>query len=200
MAVDAQAQKLILVQAVARRLCHDLSGPLGALGAALECLAEEPAAPALASEAATVLTARLRLLRGAWGGGVEALDETALAALCAGLPGAERLRLNTMALACPLDGPAARLCLCLLLIGAAALPKGGTILIGGDDAKIWLELEGPATAPHGGWPAALNHDTTAAWLEDPSPRALPAALCRLIAQGAGWRLCIAGTRATAEAA
>jgi len=181
---DRQDDALLLAQAVARRICHDLAGPLGTLGNALECL-DDPDAMPLAVETEAALTARLRLLRGAWAGGVEALDAHALAALIPGLAGADRLHLNCAALAAPLDGTAARLVLCLLLVASGSLPKGGTIHIGASGEQIWLELE----APNAAWPAALQHPTA----DDLAPRTLPATLCRRLAQTAGWQLTVAGT-------
>jgi histidine phosphotransferase ChpT len=194
MAVEAQDERLMLAQAVARRLCHDMAGLLGTLGGTLELIGEEPDAAALAGETAAVLSARVRLLRGAWGGGVEALDQAAIAALAPGLPGAERLQLNCDALAEPLEGAAARLCLCLLLVGAAGLPKGGTLVVGGAEAAIWVELQGPGAA----WPRVLSEDVRCAWAEVDLPRALPAALCRLLADAEGWSVTVAGMRVSAE--
>ena len=127
---------------------------------------------------------------------MEALDQGAIASLAPGLPGAERLRVNGARLAAPLEGTAARLCLCLLLVGAAGLPKGGTVLVGGGEAAIWLELEGPGAA----WPEVLGGDTNAAWQEAAAPRGLPAALCRLLAEDAGWALRVSGSRVVAEPA
>ncbi len=196
MAGKLREDDLRLAQAVARRLCHDLAGPVGTLGGALELIGEAPEAASLASEAAATIGARLRLLRGAWGGGVEALDRAALAGLAPGLPGFERLRLNATAVEQALDGTAARLCLCLLLVGAAALPRGGTLVVGGHEAAIWVELEGPGAS----WPPVLGADLRAAWAEADRPRGLPAALCRLLAEAAGWQLSVAGVRATAVAA
>jgi histidine phosphotransferase ChpT len=193
MAVEAQDERLVLAQAVARRICHDLAGLLGTLGGTLELIGEEPDAADLAGETAAVLTARVRLLRGAWGGGVEALDQSAIAALMPGLPGFERLQLNCAALTQPLEGAAARLCLCLLLVGAAGLPKGGTLVLGGHEAAIWLELQGPGAE----WPHVLSEDAQSTWAEADLPRGLPAALCRLLAEAAGWTLSVAGVRVSA---
>jgi histidine phosphotransferase ChpT len=195
MAVEAQDERLVLAQAVARRLCHDVAGLLGTLSGTLDLIGAEPEAASLAAETAAVLSARLRLLRSAWGGGVEALDQAAIQALGPGLPGFERLRLHCAAVAEPLEGPAARICLCLLLVGAASLPKGGTLLLGGGEAAIWVELEGPGAA----WPAVLSGDVADAWAEVDLPRALPAALCRLLAAAAGWQLSVAGVRVSAVA-
>jgi hypothetical protein len=101
-----------------------------------------------------------------------------------------------MAVEHALEGPAARLCLCLLVVGAAGLPRGGTLVVGGHEAAIWVELEGPGAT----WPPELCADVQTAWAAADLPRALPAALCRLLAEAAGWQLSVAGVRASAVAA
>jgi histidine phosphotransferase ChpT len=194
MAVEAQDENLMLAQAVTRRICHDLAGLLGTLGGTLELATDDPEAAALALETAGAAAARLKLLRGAWGGGVEALDAAALQAMLPGLHGAERLQLNAASLTAPLDGAAARLCLCLLLVAGPALPKGGAIHLGGNEASVWVELEGAVIA----WPAALADSADAAWEDAAAPRALPHAFCRLLAVAEGWELRVSGARVTAE--
>ena len=55
---------LELAQAVCTRLCHDLGGPAGALGGALEMLGEAPdEAAELARDAARIIERRLREFR-----------------------------------------------------------------------------------------------------------------------------------------
>lgn len=65
---------LALAELLCARLCHDLAGPLGALGTGAELLAEEGAgldaeATALIASSAAIATARLRFLRFAFGPG-----------------------------------------------------------------------------------------------------------------------------------
>jgi histidine phosphotransferase ChpT len=191
MAAECDEAALSLAEAVVRRICHDLAGPIGTVAAALECLEEDPEAASLAAECAAAASARLRLLRGAWAGGVEALDAASLAALAPGLPGIERLHLNATAITMPLEGTAARLCLCLLLVAAGCMARGGEVLVGGSDAAIWVDLAGPAAT----WPDALLNDAAADAI---MPRNLPAALCRRLARDAGWSLRIAGSRVVVE--
>ena len=63
---------LLLAEALATRMCHDLSGQLNALMGAVELIRDEPGsadeALLLASDAAAALGRRLRLLRVASGG------------------------------------------------------------------------------------------------------------------------------------
>jgi histidine phosphotransferase ChpT len=180
MAVKTADEKLLLAQAVTRRICHDLAGLLGTLAGTLELAADDPEAASLAFETAGAASSRLKLLRGAWGGVGEALDAAALHALLPGLHGAERLRLDTAALTTPLDGVPAQLCLCLLLMAAPALPKGGTILVGATPDSVWVDVAGPGAS----WPAG-------------PASGLPRELCERVADAEGWRVRVAGTRVTA---
>ena len=189
----------LLAENVARRICHDFASLLGTLNGLTELSAEDPEAALLAAETARRLVARLQLVRGAWGGGGDDLDAAAIMGLAEGLPGAERLRVDCAALEGVLEGVAARLCLCLLLTGAGAMPRGGTIRVGsagcaeGGCPGIWVALDGPRAA----WPASLTEPTDAS---EADPRGLPAALCQLLAAGSLWRISVEDTRAVARPA
>jgi histidine phosphotransferase ChpT len=68
---------LRLAELLCVRLCHDLSGPMGALIGVLDMAREEhPGSDtlALAEETATELAQRLKLLRAAWGREADDLD------------------------------------------------------------------------------------------------------------------------------
>src|SRR3954454_25339494 len=68
---------LRLAELLCARLCHDLSGPLGALVGILEIAREEQPEGetlALADETANELVQRLRLLRAAWGRDIDDMD------------------------------------------------------------------------------------------------------------------------------
>ena len=189
----------LLAENVARRICHDFASLLGTLNGLTELSAEDPEAALLATETARRLVARLQLVRGAWGGGGDDLDAAAITALADGLPGAERLRVDCTALVGVLEGVAARLCLCLLLTGAGAMPRGGTITVGSEDSAegghpgIWVQLDGPRAA----WPASLTEPADAS---EADPRGLPAALCQLLAAGSLWRISVEDARAVARPA
>src|SRR5258708_36426818 len=79
----SMTQSLRLAELLASRLCHDLSGPINTLDGVLELARDDPLmqAEALgeASEAAAVLTRRLRVLRPAWGGAGERMAGQGLA-------------------------------------------------------------------------------------------------------------------------
>ena len=68
--MTGMSDSLRLAELLCARLCHDLSGPLGALIGVLEIAREEQPDSetlALAEETAVELTQRLKLLRAAWG-------------------------------------------------------------------------------------------------------------------------------------
>jgi len=173
---------LLLAGTLSNRLCHDLSGSLGALAGTLEMAAEEgdQEALALAMVLAQEMSARLRLLRAAWGAGSE-LPE--LETLLPGLPGADRLKLDASNLTTT-DERMRRLALMFLLVAAAGLPRGGTIRLGGTDQGFWVEIEGVRAA----WPAELETclaESHALLEACERPRALAVALSCLHARARG---------------
>lgn len=140
---------LLLAGALCARLCHDLAGSLGALSGTLEMAAEDGDKEALrlAMILAQELAARLRLLRAAWGSGS---DVPALESLLPGLPGAERLKLDTANFRVA-DESVQRFSLNLMMVAAAALPRGGVIRMSGTDQRLKVEIEGARA----GWPEAF---------------------------------------------
>jgi histidine phosphotransferase ChpT len=183
---------LRLPAALAARICHDIAGPLGSLAGTLDMLAEDgdPEALALARESAAVLSARLRLLRAAWAGEVEVPGTRVMQALVPGLPNAERLRV-TLELD-PVMAPALRrLGLNLLLLGTAALPRGGDITLQGHDGGLRLRVDGRNAA----WPPALAacaHEgasaAEASALASADPRGLAVPMACLLAAAQGLRI------------
>ena len=142
----------IFATTVAARICHDIAGPLGALAGTLQMALEgsDEEASTLAVELVELLTARVRLLRMAFGGG-EAPSPAALQALLPGLPGAERLRLDLSALPHTLPENLRSMTPMLLLLAATALPRGGMIALGVIEGELMLRVDGPRA----GWPERL---------------------------------------------
>ncbi len=184
-----------LAQLVAARICHDLSSPLGGLGAALGEAAEDPSALGLAQDAALVLRRRLALFRAAWGGQPAVLTHMALRDLAGGLPNAPRLHLELDGLAAkPAFAPtAAPLVISALLLGAESLPGGGMLALAGKpDGMVVLTIAGARAAWPAGLGAMLAH-VEAAWeaidaLAVPAGlRTLPAPMTALLAHEAGVR-------------
>ena len=82
-------EPLALAGAVCARVCHDLAGTLGAMAGMLDLVAEsqDAEALALASSCARELTARLRLLRAAWGADTDGASSLCWPAACRGRTG-----------------------------------------------------------------------------------------------------------------
>ncbi len=174
---------------LATRLCHDVAGLLGTLAGTLELADEDDEARQLAAETAQTLIARVRLLRAAWGGGAGPLDAATIGALAEGLPGIERLRLDTSGLPGELAETPSRLILCLLLAALPGLPRGGSIAVAvAPGGAIRMRLSGQAAA----WPDTLAicaANAAACWSAN-TPRTLAAPLACLLAQEAGWRIAV----------
>lgn len=179
---------LRLAELIASRLCHDLSGPLNGLNAGLAMVETDPT---LAHEAAKAATARLILLRAAWGEPGDPLGREDLARLAAGI-GRSRITVDLSALdeATRFSPAAARLLLNVILLCAQALPRGGTVALRGDEAAgVIATAEGPNAA----WPsglAAMVADPAAATsaLQETSPRGMQLALTMLMARACGHRV------------
>jgi len=185
---------LRLAELVCARLCHDLSGPLGALIGILDLAREE--APdsetiSLAEEAAGELAQRLKLLRAAWGRESDDLDKGRLQEFGAGLLSGRRLRLDFEGLPPNrlFSPPAGRVLLNLMLMAAECLPGGGMVALADAPSNgVLVTISGARAA----WPASINR-----WLTDPDaateailadPRRLQAPLTALLVQGYGYRL------------
>lgn len=191
------AEHLGFALTVGARLCHDLAGTLGALAGALEMAAEggDPEALDLALSCARELTAKLRLLRAAWSEDAEIPDP---ALLTAGLPGAERLSVDLSHLSPEAGGPMRRLVVNLMLLGAASLPRGGTILIRGDQDAVSMEIAGARAA----WPDTLHQCLASAdglLATCTSPREVGIAVTCLLADRLGLRIILRTATALAVA-
>ncbi len=175
-----------LSDALCARLCHDLSTPVGTLIGTLELANEDPDSAAealmLAAEAAAGLGARLRLARAAWGGDCGALSPGQIAGLAGGLPPRVAVRLDRLD-AASYPGPLARLLINLLLLGAEALPFGGTAELASRGRDILLTIDGRNAK----WPDGLA-EALAGGVVAGNPRTVQAPLTALLAQAAGMRL------------
>lgn len=185
---------LRLAELLCVRLCHDLSGPLGALIGVLEMAREEfpeNETVGLADETAAELAARLKLLRAAWGRESDELDAGRLQGFAESLSSSRRVRLDLTGLRPNrLFSPqAGRVVLNLLLLAADCLPGGGIVALTDAPAdSILVTISGPRAA----WPSGFS-----GWSMDPDaavtailaePRHLQAPLTALLAQSYGYRL------------
>jgi histidine phosphotransferase ChpT len=206
-AADSELPGLRLAELLCARLCHDFSGPLGALIAAAELLGEEGVDRAEASaavlESAHLLARRLRYLRAAWGAGGSATTPAELLELADGVPGQGRVRLDLAAL--PADAPLgpglSRTLLSAVLLAGEALPRGGTVRLLADPAggRLLLLPEGRNVTWPAGLAGALAGATSDAALADTTPRTLLAPLTAVIAREAGFVVSVAASPGDAPA-
>jgi histidine phosphotransferase ChpT len=182
-----------LAELVCARLCHDLAGLLGGLLGTLELVAEEAGATeamSIATDTATALSMRLKLLRAAWAGQPEPLDLPRLTALAQGLA-ARRVGLDVSGMPAATVFPPAvgRLVLNLLLLAAESLPRGGVLRLDGGADDVIARLEGPSAA----WPAGLIGmlvDGAIAWQALGDPRTVQTPLTALLARHHGLLLTV----------
>jgi histidine phosphotransferase ChpT len=187
---------LRLAELLCVRLCHDLSGPIGALIGVLDMAREEhPGSDtlALAEETATELAQRLKLLRAAWGREADDLDIGRLQEFAESLSSSRRVRFDLNGLRPDRVFPPAvgRVVLNLLLLAADCLSGGGIAALGeGPSEGVLVTISGPRAA----WPAGFS-----GWLMDPDsavaamladPRHLQGPLTALLVPAYGYRLSI----------
>lgn len=189
-------ETLRLAELLCARLCHDLSGPLGALIGVLEVARDEQPDSetlALAEDTAVELAQRLKLLRAAWGHDSDDLDVARLRGFADCLSSSRRVRLDLAGLESDavFAPPVGRIVLNLVLLAAESLPGGGIVALSGSPVdSILVTISGPRAAWPAGFALCLN-DETAAWeaiLTD--PRRLQGPLTALLARGLGLRLSI----------
>lgn len=197
-----QARLLETLEIFSARICHDLVGPVGAIANGVELLSEgggaaDPEVVDLIAGSARSASRRLQFFRTAFGAGntvsgAQPLDGARGLATAYFADG--KLRLNwpptSAAVDARCDRRAARLVLNLLLVAADCLPRGGVLDVSA------------ATDPAGGVAIVVTAEGIQARLPDdqgdvlgasrpidsppPTPRAMPAWLCRsLVAQAAG---------------
>ena len=169
--MTGMSESLRLAELLCARLCHDLSGPLGALIGILEIAREEQPEGetlALAEDTANELVQRLKLLRAAWGQDGDDMDVAQLRGFAECLSSSRRVLLDLAGLepGATFPPPAARVVLNLLLLAAESLPGGGIVALSGSPAhSILVTISGPRAA----WPAGLAtwlNDEAAAWRGD----------------------------------
>jgi histidine phosphotransferase ChpT len=206
--MTGMSETLRLAELLCARLCHDLSGPLGALIGVLEIAREEQPEGetlALAEDTANELVQRLKLLRAAWGQHTDGMDLDQLRGFAECLSSSRRVLLDLAGLetGATFPPPAARVVLNLLLLAAESLPGGGIVALSGSPAhSILMTISGPRAA----WPAGLaiwlNDEAAAAEAMLADPRRLQGPLAALLASGLGLRLSMlmpAGPRDDTEA-
>lgn len=188
-ATDHDHLFLEFASALCARLCHDISSPLGTLAGTLELAAEDPQqaeeALAIAGEAASSLVNRLQLLRAAWAGDCGPMDRTRLGELASGLPHRVQVDLSGLTEG-TFNGALSRIMLNLLLLGADALPTGGTVGLSGEAGTgIIVTVTGRSVVWNADLAAALANP---ALLVSSEARTVQMPLTIKLARAAGFRL------------
>jgi histidine phosphotransferase ChpT len=184
-------EDLELAQAVCTRLCHDLGGPTGALGGALEMLGEVPdEAVELARDAARIIECRVRFWRAAAGGASAELDLASLTQLGEGLTLGRRARLDLDGLEAGSQIPPefAQPLLHAMLLGIEALPRGGVLNVSGNPASGFTLLPAGVGAA---WPPGLPALIAGRAPPELTPRTVVLPLLAKTAAAAGLRLDLA---------
>ena len=155
-------EELRLAELLCARLCHDLSGPLGALIGVIDIAREEhpnSETVALAEETADGLAQRLKLLRAAWGQDGEELNTERLRGFADSLSSSRGVHLDLAGLQHNAAFPpeAGRVILNLLLLAAESLPGGGVVALSGSpDDRVLVTISGARAA----WPRGLGRSTS----------------------------------------
>ncbi len=142
------------MQMMCSRICHDLSGPGGAVAAAVEIIgdhkAPDPEALQLIAESSRIFRGRLNFLRAAFGFGGTSASESSLAQITA--IAVESLRGGRVQVDIVSGGPdpvdmgkarpadVGRLILCLISEAARGLPRGGRIEVRFHETRQHLTL------------------------------------------------------------
>ncbi len=184
---------LRVIELLAARLCHDLIGPVAAIGNGVELLAEDDAefrgdAVALVGDSARQATKRLQFYRFAYGYGggglagpapyllaTEFFAETS--AECDYGGAARTLPLDQQKLACA-----------MLALAGEGLPRGGKLVLEVGAAGPEVDATGAGTGPSPEARAALALATPAAEL---TTRTIGAYFAGLLAEAQGFRLAVA---------
>jgi histidine phosphotransferase ChpT len=184
---------LVFAQTMATRLCHDLAGMLGAVTGALEMINEDPAMTAdalpVATDAASVLSQRLRLMRTAWGAPGEQFTTAELCEMARGLPLGRRMSVSLDGLAPDrvLSAAGGQIVLNMLILAVESLGGTGSVTaIGERTGDIVIRIDGPRATWPAGFGAMLADQAQAeAASRKAGPRHMQASYTALLAHNAG---------------
>jgi histidine phosphotransferase ChpT len=197
--VSADALDLRVLELLTARLCHELSGPIAAINNGVELLADEPIlangrvdpdfvqdAMALVGDSAGRAARRLQFYRFAYGFGHGALMVgSAPDKLASRFFEGTRIACNYGDSLRVMSLDWQRLACNLLLIGAEALSRGGSLVLAAGPAGISLDAIGEFTGLSPETTAALALATPVAAL---TPRSVQAYFTGLLAETLGRRL------------
>jgi histidine phosphotransferase ChpT len=185
---------LRVAELLASRLCHDLVGPIGAVGNGLEILADDAAmaedAMKLTASSARQASNILQFFRLAYGmaGTRVGADYSQIRALSAALLENSRTKLDWTAVQAPEGAPdgIAKVVLNMIALGQEALPRGGRLSVEIEDGAGGIEARVTAT----GQDAHLRPESLAGLqddvnLEEMTPRGVQGYFTRLTARRLG---------------
>jgi histidine phosphotransferase ChpT len=188
------AAEIRLARLLSARLCHELIGPAAAVENGVELIGDgDPGfaaeALALVADSARRTTARLQFYRFAYGySGEEKAAGPAPNALAARYFETEKVACDYRENARALPLAWQQLACNLLLIGAAALPRGGRLALDAVERQLFLVAAGEVAAPTEEAAAVMALATLPDRL---TPRTVQAYFTGLLAQGLGARLVMA---------
>jgi histidine phosphotransferase ChpT len=184
---------LRVVELLAARLCHDLIGPISAIGNGVELLADEDPefvrdAVALVGDSARQASRILQFYRFAFGfsGGGMAGPPPHLLAAELFADSAIECDYRAAARALPIDQQ--KLACAMLAIAGEGLPRGGRLVAGAGAMGPEIEATGAGPGPLPEVRAALALATPTAEL---TSRTVGGYFAGLLAEALGWRLAVA---------
>jgi len=184
---------LRVVELLAARLCHDLVGPVSAIGNGAELLAEEDPefvrdAIALVGDSAKEASRRLQFYRFAYGFGGGTLTGPAPHLLAADFFEGTAIECDYRAEASSLSPEHQKLACAMLSLAAEGLPRGGRLVVGAGAVGPEVEAIGQGSGPSPEIRAALALAVPTATL---TSRTVGGYFAGLLAEALGCRLIVA---------
>jgi histidine phosphotransferase ChpT len=184
---------LRVVELLAARLCHDLIGPVSAIGNGVELMAdEEPEfvrdAVALVGQSARKASRCVQFYRFAYGFSGGGLTGPAPCLLAAELFVDTPIDCDYRAAACALPLDQQKLACAMLALAGEGLPRGGRLVVGAGAIGPQIDATGAGPGPLPEVRAALALAVSTAEL---TSRTVGGYFTGLLAEALGWRLVVA---------
>jgi histidine phosphotransferase ChpT len=177
------------------RLCHDFAGPIAAIGNGAELLDDEDPefvrqAAALIGDSAATAAKRLQLFRFIYGFSVGAIAGPPPHVLVSEYFAGGSVTCDYPDPVRQLGSEWQRLAGSLALVGAEALPRGGSLQLSADGGTIALHGKGEGDGPSAEANGALTLDAA---VEALTSRSISAYFAGLLAKSLGYRLRVAAS-------
>ena len=184
---------LRVVELLAARLCHDLIGPVSAIGNGIELMADEAPdfvreAIALVGQSARTVSRFVQFYRFAYGFGGGGLTGPAPSLLAAELFVDTPIDCDYRAVACALPLAQQKLACAMLALAGEGLPRGGRLVVGTGAIGPQIDATGAGSGPLPELRAALALAVPTAEL---TSRTVGGYFTGLLAEALGWRLVVA---------